>query len=173
MKTGHDATQPAHCHAHRMAIVTGATSVFLRDLCRDMAWLRTITGDTDVPGIAKACACRIMQSAKYNEIESIVDKVLAHDDGMPEIENRPLLAEIMACYSMASRAEREGTASDFRQNMLVPAIVEEAMETKLPEEEEAVAFVNSINHYYSLWDTYLPSTPFQIIVHDAINRIVI
>lgn len=145
--------------------------MFLQDLCRDMAWLRALTGDTDIPGIAKVCACRLMQSPRYCEIESIVEAVLAHEDGMPEIANQPLLAEILACYSMASRAEREGSAREFRQNCLVPAIVEEAMEAELPSEDEALAFVNSINQYHSSWNTYLPSTPFQIIVHDAINRI--
>ena len=172
MQTGHDMIEAGRtADIHKMAIVTGATSVFMHDLCSDMAMLQRITGDTDMAGIAKACAARLVHGEKYRELELIVDSVIEHEDGMPEIENRPLLAEILACYSGVARAERTGQASEYRRTFLVPAIVADAMETDVPEGDEAVAFLNSINQYHSAWDCYQPSTPFQIIVRDAINGI--
>ena len=173
MKTGHDMTAPSHCQTHRMAVVTGATAVFLRDLCKDMAWYRSLTGGEDVAYAARACACRILQSTRYREIETVVDAVLAHDDGMPEIANKAVLSEIMACYGMAHESERNGTAADFRQNTLVPAIVDDAFQTALPAQEEADAFLASVSHCAGMWDSYTPCTPFQTIVYDAINRIAI
>jgi hypothetical protein len=171
MKTGDGITDTYQ--AHRMAIVTGATTVLLQDLCQDMFTLVKITGDKDMAGIAKACASKLIHSPKCREIEVIVDAVLEHDDGMPDIPNRALLAEIMACYSAAARAERTGSSAQFRQTLLVPAIVAQAMDTVAPEGDAAVSFVNSINQYHSAWDSYLPCTPFQFIVRDAINSIAI
>ena len=160
-----------HARVHKVAVVTGATTIIMHDLCRDMARLHCITGDTDMKGIAQACAIRIMHSDKCREIERIVDAVLEDSDGMPAITNQPLLANILACYSVAAQAERDGISSEYRKTMLVPAIVEEAMTSEPMSEDEQAQFVNSINQYADCWDTYLPSTPFQVIVCDAIKRI--
>ena len=172
MKTGREPGDGERERSHKMAIVTGATSVFMRDLCADMAKLHVLTGDEDMGGIAHACAARLLQSARCNELETIVQQVLEHDDGMPVVANTALLAEIMACYSDAVRAERTGTAAEYRRATLIPAIVAHSMPQGAVTEEEATKFVNSINAYTCTWDQYVPTTPFQIIVCNAINKLV-
>jgi len=171
MKTGREIGYGERERSHKQAIITGATSVFMRDLSSDMMKLHALTGDEDMAGIAVACAARLLQSSKCRELEAIVQQVLEHDDGMPEIPNTALLADIMACYSGALRAERTGTAAQYRRETLVPAIVGQAI---VPEvnDDEATRFVNSINAYTSTWKDFTPETPFQIIVCNAINKLV-
>ena len=172
MKTGHELGQNPAARSHKMAIVTGATSVFMRELSRDMMKLHVLTGDDDMSGIAAACAARLLQSQRCAELEAIVETVLDHEDGMPEIANTALLAEILACYSDAARAERTGTAATNRRETLIPAIVEQSMPQDPIGEDEATRFVNSINEYNQTWEAYMPSTPFQMIICNAINKLV-
>lgn len=175
MKTGREPEYGERERSHKMAIVTGATGVFMQDLCADMARLHALTGDEDMAGIAHACAARLLQSQKCRELETIVHQVLEHDDGMPVVANKALLANVMACYSDALRAERTGTAAQYRRETLIPAIVAHAMPN--PSEvaitdEDATKFVNSINAYTYTWEHYVPTSPFQIIICNAINKLV-
>lgn len=174
MQTGQDITGHTLSQAHCIAVVTGATAVFLRELCHDIALLRLLPSSQENLGdMAKACACRIMHTSQHREMEAIVEAVLAHKDGMPEIQNKTVLAEIMACYTMARQAEISGTAKHFRQNILVPAIVEEAFEASESCQRDAEALLKAVQPYSSMWKSYTPSSPFQVILHDAINNVII
>ena len=175
MIAGHDkiGEEPyeAFAHTHKMAIITGATRVFMRDLCTDMMKLHVLTGDEDMGGILQACAARLLYSARYSELENLVEEVLEHPDGMPVVTNPALLAEVMACYSDAARAERTGTAAQWRREQLVPSIVQESMPQRTIGDEEAAGFISSINIYNSMWSTFTPTSPFQQIVCNAINTL--
>lgn len=154
-----------------MAIVTGATSVFMRMLCADMTKLHLITGDEDMGNIAQACGARLLQSAICKELEIIVKQVMEHDDGMPRIANVALLAEVMASYSDALSAERTGTAAKYRRETLIPAVVAHATSLNGINDAEAAEFVKSINVCTSNWSQFAPTTPFQTIVCNAINKL--
>ena len=171
MRTGTEMLCDNSRSPHVTAIITGATTVFTRALCRDMFMLQCLTSDEDVPGLARACACRLMKSDKCAELEKLVGEVVSAPDGMPEVSNRPLLAEVLQIYSEAANAERAGCSAQFRRDTLVPAIVEEAMDEPMLTEDAAAAFLTSINQYESEWNSFCPSTPFQQIVFDAIGRI--
>lgn len=173
MRTGRQVVQDGTTNSHVAAVVTGATAVFTQDLCRDMFTVQRLTGDDDIPGIARACACRLMKSSKCAELERIVTAVVESPDGMPELENTPLLAEVLQVYSEAARAERTGASAHFRRNTLVPAIVDTAMTTTDLNDVEAVAFLSSIDAHEAEWESFVPATPFQHIVCNAISRITI
>ena len=157
--------------SHKMAIMTGATKVFMRDLCTDMMKLHMLTGDEDMGGILQACAARLLYSPKCHELEALVEQVMEHPDGMPEVENKALLAEVMACYSDAARAERTGMAARWRREHLVPGIMQESMPQGTIDDDEATGFINSINAYNSIWESFTPTSPFQQIVCNAINTL--
>jgi hypothetical protein len=167
MQTGRQVLHDPSVGAHTTAVITGATAVFTKDLCRDMFAVQQLTGDTDVPGIARACAHRLMKSEKCRELEKIVTAVLESPDGMPELENSALLAEVLQVYSEAARAERAGESQQFRKDLLVPALVQCAMDEATP--GDPTAFISSINAYESEWDSFGPTTPFQHIVCQAIS----
>ena len=171
MRTGINIVNERLVGPHVTAIITGATTVFTRALCRDIFLLQSLTSDGDVPGLARACACRLMKSEKCAELEKLVTEVVASPDGMPDIENRALLAEVLQIYSEASNAERAGCSMQFRRDTLVPAIIQDAMDEPMLTEDEAAAFITSINQYEAEWDSFSPSTPFQMIVFDAIGRL--
>lgn len=173
MRTGRGIAQDGTTSSHVVAIVTGATAAFTQDLCRDMFTVQKLTGDTDISGIARACACRLMKSSKCAELEKIVAAVVESPDGMPDLEHTPLLAEVLQLYSVAERAERTGASREFRSNTLVPAIVDTAMSAAVLSESEAIAFLSSIDAHEAEWSTFEPTTPFQRIVFDAINGITI
>jgi hypothetical protein len=154
-----------------MAIVTGATSVFMRMLCADMTKLHLITGDEDMGNIAQVCGARLLQSTICKELEMLVQQVLEHDDGMPQIANVSLLAEVMACYSDALSAERTGTAAKYRRETLIPDLVAHATSRNGVSDAEAVEFVKSINVSSSEWSHFVPTSPFQTIVCNAINKL--
>lgn len=159
--------------SHVVAIVTGATAVFTQDLCQDMFTLQRLTGDSNIRGIARACACRLMKSEKCAELEKIVTAVIESPDAMPELEHTALLAEVLQLYSAAARAERTGESGHFRRTILVPAIVNTAMEATALSESEAAVFLSSIDAHEAEWNTFTPSTPFQHIVFNAISNIAI
>ena len=165
MKTGFNQLQQASESTHKMAIITGATAVFMKHLCQDMIKLHMLTGDNDMPQIAQLCAARILRSQKCADIEAIVDAVIAHSDGMPVIENTELLSEIMERYTETTGAERNGNAKQFRAQTLIPDIVNTAATQMLPSEDEALRFLDSINSQKS----FEPSSHFQRIVCNAIN----
>ena len=167
MRTGFDQTQQSFDTTHKMAVVTGATAVFMKHLCQDMMMVHMLTGDNNMAQIAQACAARIMQSKKCADIEAIVEAVLAHPDGLPYIENTKLLAEIMQRYSETAAAEQAGTAKHFRKNTLVPDIVSAASTQNILSEEEAVSFIESINSQ----EAFKPTSAFQQIVYSAINTL--
>jgi len=112
-----------------------------------------------------------MKSEKCAELEKLVTEVVASPDGMPDIENRALLAEVLQIYSEASNAERAGCSMQFRRDTLVPAIIQDAMDEPMLTEDEAAAFITSINQYEAEWVSFSPSTPFQHIVFNAIGRL--
>lgn len=171
MRTGTDTLHDGGLSPHVTAIVTGATTIFTRALCRDMFMLQHLTSDRDTSGIARACACRLMKSDKCAELEKLVAEVVNAPDGMPEVTNKPLLAEVLQIYSEAANAERAGCSTEFRRDTLVPAIVEQAMDEPVLTEDAAAAFLTSINQYATEWDSFQPRTPFQQIVCDAIGRL--
>lgn len=171
MQTGIQVLHDTSVGPHTKAIITGATAVFTKDLCRDMFAVQQLTGDTDVPGIVRACAHRLMKSKKCQELEKIVMAVLESPDGMPELENAALLAEVLQVYSEAARAERAGESQRFRTDVLVPALVQCAMDEATP--VDPVAFITSINAYEAEWNSFVPTTPFQHIVCQAISSMTI
>ena len=150
-------------------MVTAATAVFMNDLCRDMIALHLATGDDDMRGIAHSCAGRLLLDPKFEHIENILTRIIEHPDGMPELGESALLAEVLACYSEAARAERTGQGTAFRRDKLIPAIVQAATESKPMSDEQAIAFVTSVNAANTVWESYVPQTPFQQIVCDAIS----
>lgn len=167
MKTGLDQSHNDISSPHKMAIITGATAVFMKELCQDMIKLHMLTGDNNMPQIAQACAARILRSKKCAQLETIVDAVIRHPDGMPHIENTVLLAEILQRYDETAGAERNGTARQFRKNTLIPDIVQSASAQEAVSEDEANAFIDSINSQ----QTFEPQTHFQQIVCNAINTL--
>ena len=171
MRTGRSVVKDNTTSSHIAAIVTGATTVFTQDLCRDMFTVQRLTGDNDISGIAGACACRLLKSSKCAELERIVTAVVESPDGLPQLEHTPLLAEVLQVYSEAARAERTGASTDFRRNTLVPAIVHTAMESAALTESDTVGFLSVIDAYKQEWNLFVPATPFQHIVVNAISGI--
>jgi len=162
MKTGFEQPHESLAESHKMAVITGATAVFMRDLCSDMMKLHMLTGDKDMPVIAQACATRLLYSQRCADIEAIVDAVMAHPDGMPVVANTDLLAEIMERYTEATSAQRSGTSRQYRRDTLIPNIVQSASS---PSMDDADDFLDSINHQHR----FEPKTQFQQIVYHAIN----
>lgn len=162
MKSGSELPHESLAETHKMAVVTGATAVFMRDLCSDMIKLHLLTGDDDMPVIAQVCAARLMDTPRCADLESIVDAVLSHPDGMPIIENTDLLTEIMERYAEATSAQRNGNARQYRRDTLIPSIVQSA---STPSLDDAYEFIDSINQQ----PEFEPQTRFQQIVFNAIN----
>lgn len=165
MKTGFEQPHESTEVAHKMAVVTGATAVFMRDLCDDMMKLHMLTGDDDMPEIAQVCAARLLYSPRCADIEAIVDAVLEHPDGMPVIANTDLLAEIMAQYAETASAQRGGTSRQYRRDTLIPGIVHASCSQPEVSADDANVFLDSINNQQS----FKPRTQFQHIVCNAIN----
>ena len=172
MKTGRDdILETGELSAHVKAIVTGATSVFTRDLCKAMFHVQSMTGCEDMQQIAKACAQNLLCSNKCGELESLVAQVLESTDGMPDIQNKALLREVLQDYDGLSAAERSGEASEYRTNTLVPSIVEEAFEAVTVAESGSNMTKSDVARLAAQWDSFEAITPFQKIVVDCINRI--
>jgi len=169
MHSGQDHPQYDRSAVHKQAMLTAATAVFMNDLCKDMIALHLATGDADMRGIAQSCAGRLLLGHKFVQIENMLTRIIEHPDGMPDLGESALLAEVMACYSEAARAERIGEARVCRRDKLIPAIGQAATECDPMSDEQAIAFVTSINAANTVWESYEPTTPFQQIVCDAIS----
>ena len=169
MRTGRDVLDQATLSVHCRAIITGATAVFTQDLCKHMFSVESHSGEYTMSSIAKACAYHLLQSPKYTELEGIVSAVLESPDGMPDIANKALLAEVLQVYSQSAAAERAGHAAQFRQNTLVPALVEQAYEDSSTFDISAVC--EKVEEFAAAWEAYVPETAFQHIVRQAINDI--
>lgn len=167
MKTGHHLPHEDPYLVHRQAITTGAVRVFMKQLCADMMRLHLFTGDTDMDGILQSCATRLLQMEKTRRLELLVEEVLAHETGMPDIKDQQLLAEVLECYSDAARAQRMGQERQWRSEMLIPDIIQQATPTGRESCDDAEAFVTSINQYNGM--PFVPHTPFQQMVSMSIN----
>ncbi len=169
MKTGHHQPHEDPYYVHRQAITTGALRVFMKQLCSDMMRLHMCTGDTDMPGILQACANRLLQVDKTRRLEVLVEQVLAHESGMPDIQDQQLLAEVLECYSDAARAHRLGEERQWRTDIMIPDIIQQATPICPTSSNDAEAFVNSINQYSR--QAFVPCSAFQQMVVRAINGI--
>mgnify|MGYP003389011651 CR=1 FL=1 len=167
MKTGHHLPHQDPYHVHRQAITTGALRVFMKQLCTDMMRLHMFTGDTDMDGILQSCVTRLLQMEKTRRLELLVEEVLAHETGMPDIPDQQLLAEVLECYSDAARAHREGEESTWRTDTMIPDIIQQATPTGHASGDDAEAFVTSINQYNG--QAFVPHTAFQQMVSRSIN----
>jgi len=163
MKTGYNLVSDGSLSPHVTAIIRGAAAVFTQQLCRDMTLLQQLTDDTDLDNMARACAYRILQTDKCKRLEKLVADVINSPDGMPDVQDKALLAEVLAILSEARRTERTGVQ--------VPAFIENASAHREMTEEDAVAFINCINLQEAQAANFEPSTPFQHIVCGAINKV--
>ena len=171
MRTGRADIRTQHeLTPHVKAIVTGATSVFARELCQAMFQVQHDTGCEDLPSVAKACASQLMCSDKCAALEKLVADVVSSDDGMPQVENTELLAEVLRDYSELSGAASDNTLSDYRTETLVPSIVEQAMESVTEDTSEELT-LEEVQTLATQWDSFVPVTAFQQIVHDCISKI--
>lgn len=173
LRTGADVLESNELSVHVKAVITGATAVFTQDLCRDMFTLQAHVEENQMPIVARACACRIMKGDKCAQLEALVTAVIDSPDGMPEVDNQPLLREVLAVYSDTAHAERNGHAAQFRQQQLIPGIIENAYQTSGIAEQDAGQFIERMQEYADEWDSFQPCTAFQQIVVDAINKICI
>ena len=121
--------------------------------------------------LARACACQLLKSEKAAKLEQIVTAVIQSEDGMPDIEDKDLLAEVLSVYPQAAEAEQSGVASAFRQNVLVPDIVQSAFEAVTADGPDKESIVADMEKLSNEWDSFEPVTPFQKIVVDCIDRI--
>lgn len=151
---------------HTQAIVTGATAVFVRDLYRCMYVLQSITGNDDVPEVARVCANYLLAAPRCKALEKLVTDVLEHPHGLPVAENQALLAEVMHFYHDAREAERAGTKSTYHQSQLVPEIMQ-SENIIIPQGTEAQLFISTVQNAPDI----VPSTPFEHIVCAAINNL--
>jgi len=131
------------------SIVTGAVTVFLTDLVGTVRTLQNITHETDVPLLLAACANRLLQTPKSQQLESLVEQVMHHPDGIPVIPG-PLLESVLQYYNHDKSA-------------IVPEIL--ASGVVALSKDEAAAFVADIRTAAPL----VPDTPFQRIVCGAIE----
>ena len=172
-KTGIDILQSPGLTVHEKAIVIGASAVFMQDLCKDMYSLQALVDEEQAHIVARACACRALKSEKCGQLEHIVTQVLDSDDGMPEIENQELLAEILSVYGDTVRAENNGTSDEHMKEVVVPNIVEQAYRASGVYQQSEEAFISEMQKYADEWEDFQPCTGFQRIVYDAINNICI
>lgn len=171
MQTGSDVLQSGELSPHQRAFVTSATAVFMRQLCEEMFKVQTSTGSDNIKGIAMVCACRMLKTDKCAELERMVNDVISCPDGMPELENKELLSEVLQVYEGASQAERGNNGREFRRDVLVPALVEDAMRAISPTESESQNLLESVEQCSEEWNAFEPATPFQHIVVDCVNKI--
>jgi len=167
MKTGYNLPHEDPYYVHRQAITTGAVRVFMKQLCADMMRLHVYTGDTDMDAILQSCATRLLQMEKTRRLELLVNEVMTHETGMPDIQDQRLLAEVLECYSDAARALRIGEQRQWRTDTMIPDIIQQATPTGAESCDDAEAFVNSINQYNG--QAFVPHTPFQQMVSRSIN----
>lgn len=172
-KTGFDILQSTELTTHERAIVTGASAVFMKDLCRDMYALQSIVEPEQAPAVARACACRALKSEKCAQLEQIVSQVLDSEDGMPEIQNKALLSEILAVYGGSVEAQQEGKWSEHLNESIVPTIVDQAYVESQFDTQNPDDFISEMQKHVDEWDAFEPCTAFQQLVYDAINDICI
>ena len=171
MRTGqHDVLHPHELTPHVKAIVTGATSVFSRDLCNAMFQVQHQTGCEDVSAVAKACASQLLCSDKCASLEKLVADVVTSADGMPDIEDKQLLAEVLHDYNGLSGAAMSGSLSEYRTDTLVPTIVEKAMES-VTDRSDSTLTLEKVHELALQWESFEPVTAFQQIVYNCINKI--
>lgn len=153
---------------HVQAFVTAATTVFMHDLCHLMVQYQCAVEGGNMQDIARCCALHLLHSSKCKELEAMVLQVIEHADGMPQLAQSDLLHEVMLVYGGTSEAQRSGTAASYRRNHLVPAIVEAAV-TQSDDIDSTI--VDSIVSWESKWSQFVPATPFQQVVCQAINKL--
>ena len=163
MRTGYNRVNDGSLPPHVTAIIRGASAVFAQQLCRDLTLLKQLTDDTDLDNMARACAYRILQTDKCKRLEQLVADVINSPDGMPDVQDKALLAEVLAIQSEARRTQRTGVQ--------VPAFIENASAHRELTEDDAIAFIHCINLQEEQAATFQPSTPFQYIVCGAINNV--
>lgn len=171
MRTGHNVLADASLDPHVSAVVTGATTVFTRDLCKDVFQLQMLTGDEDMEAIVRSCAYRLLQTDKCKKLEALVASVIASDDGRPVIEDHALLSEVMQVYESANTAERQGVGPQFRTQQLIPAILESASMGCDMNDDEAQHFIDDINQNQEHAAQFVPTTAFEQVVFAAINKV--
>lgn len=153
---------------HVQAFVTAATTVFMHDLCRLMVQCQCAVEGCSMQDIAQCCAMHLLNSSKCQQLEAMVLQVIEHSDGMPQLEQSDLLHEVMLVYGGTSKAQSSGAATSYRRNHLVPAIVEAAV-TQSADIDNAT--VDSIVSWDGKWSQFVPATPFQQVVFQAINTL--
>lgn len=168
-KTGFDILQSPELTLHEKAIVTGASAVFMKDLCRDMYALQSIVEPEQAQTVTRACACRALKSNKCAQLEHIVTQVLDSEDGMPDIENKALLSEILAVYGGSVEAQQEGKWSEHLKESIIPTIVDQAYVESQFDTQNPEDFISEMQKHADEWDAFQPCTGFQQLVYDAIN----
>ena len=171
MRTGYNVRIDATLDPHVSAVITGATTVFTRDLCNDVFRLQMLTGDDDIEAIVRSCAYRLLQTDKCKKLETLVTSVIASDDGRPVIEDHALLSEVMQVYESANTAERQGVGPQFRTQQLIPAIIESASMGHDMNDDEAQHFLDEINQNQEHAAQFVPTTAFEQVVFAAINKV--
>lgn len=168
MKTGL-APSPDH---HLTSFVTAAASVFMNELCRAMIQYQQLNSDKHPAIVARSCALAIMQTQKTQDLEKLVNDAFADPDGMPRVENTQVVQEVFSAYDGISAAERNGDGLHYRQNILVPNMVQVAIDESQATSDHALNdFCRYIDSFDSSWSLFAPSTPFQQIVCNAINNL--
>lgn len=159
---------------HIESFITAASTVFLHDWCNMFVRYQLLVEDADMHMAARACAVMMLRSDKCRELERMVEEVIQHPVGMPDMEDSELFKEVMAAYSGVSQASGSGASmAEFRRSALVPAIVQSAMgqtaHDEARDEQEQAAFLEEVHDNANHWQHYTPVTPFQHIVCRAIN----
>lgn len=169
MRTGFDAAATPGVDNHTQSFITAATTVFMHDLCNYMIRYQMLTGTEDVREVARCCALYHLQSTRCKDLERMVEQVIEHPDGMPQLPVSHTLRDVMFAYENAAPAIRAGNAAQYRREQVVPAIVESAMQQDIADDDEDALFVQHIGEWSSQWQQFEPSTPFEQIVFRAIN----
>ena len=115
---------------HVQAVIVCATAVFVRDLMRCMDRLHKLEEDLNTKQLLQYCTCYLLQHKRTQQLEQIVMAVIQHEYNMPDdIENAPMLTEMLPFYKGAFEAEQNGTQQQYRNNVLFPAITESDIDT--------------------------------------------
>ena len=151
---------------HVQAIVTGATAVFVKDLYNCMCMYQSITEQTNIPDVARACANYLLQMPRCQQLEHIVKQVIDHPDGLPVVDYPELLDEIMKFYYDARQAEASGDTKSYREKQLLPQVMQ-LDDAQLPTPSVAQQFVHTIDSTPHI----APQTPFQHVVYAAVDKL--